>query len=123
MVAVRRKRVLVPPERQKTSYQPRLDHVMLVMSHQVRIATLEFLSHSRLMGDALQPFSSIQRGIASKKNHVSTSDLDYHLKALIKALLIEKITNGDESAGYMLTEKGRLLVEKYLEMKNIQIEA
>ncbi|MEX2680604.1 MAG: hypothetical protein Q6373_003340 [Candidatus Sigynarchaeota archaeon] len=123
MVAVRRKRLLVPPDRHKGTYQPQVDHILLIISHRVRAATLEFLNHARLMGEALQPFSAIQHAIDSKKNSISTSDLDYHLKELKKALLIEQLvtTNGNKTAGYMLTDKGRAFVEKYLEMKNIQI--
>jgi DNA-binding PadR family transcriptional regulator len=73
------------------------------------------------MGEALQPFSAIQHAIESKKNRLSTSDLDYHLKELKKAQLIEQLANGNKTAGYMLTENGRAFVEKYLEMKNIQV--
>ncbi len=123
MVAVRRKRLLVPPDRHKGSYQPQVDHILLIISHPVRAATLEFLNHARLMGEALQPFSAIQHAIESKKNRLSTSDLDYHLKELRKARLIEQLVaaNGNKTAGYLLTENGRAFVEKYLEMKNIQV--
>ncbi|MBN2150760.1 MAG: helix-turn-helix transcriptional regulator [Candidatus Lokiarchaeota archaeon] len=121
MVATRRKRLLVPTDRHKGFYQPQVDHILLILSHPVRAATMEFLSHARLMGEALQPFSNIQHAIDSKKNRLSTSDLDYHLKELKKALLIEQLVNGNKTAGYLLTEKGIALVEKYLEMKNIQV--
>ncbi len=105
-VVRRRKRVLVPPDRPKASYQPQLDHVILIMAHPVRAAALEFLNHARILGDALQSFSGIQHAIDSKKNHLSTSDLDYHLKELKKAQLIEQMANGNKTAGYLLTEKG-----------------
>ncbi len=121
-VVRRRKRVLVPPDRPKASYQPQLDHVILIMAHPVRAAALEFLNHARILGDALQSFSGIQHAIDSKKNHLSTSDLDYHLKELKKAQLIEQMANGNKTAGYLLTEKGLMLVEKYLEMKHIHVE-
>ena len=121
MVAARRKRLLVPPGRDKGSYQPQIDHILLIISHPVRAAALEFLQHARLLGEALQPFSAIQHAIDSRKNRLSTSDLDYHLKELKKALLIEQLTNGNKTAGYLLTEKGSVFVEKYMELKNIQI--
>lgn len=119
----RRKRVLVQaPDRSKTTFQPQIDHIMLIMAHPLRVATLEFLNRARKMGEALQPFSNIQHALESKNKRLSTSDLDYHLKELKKAAFIEQMSNGERSAGYLLTEKGRKIVELYFEMKDIHIE-
>jgi DNA-binding PadR family transcriptional regulator len=125
VVRGKRKRVLVNMDRQqKASYQPQLDHIMLIMGHALRRAALEFLNHARQMGEALQTFSSIQHALDSKNKRLSTSDLDYHLKELKKATFIEQMTTtGGKTSGYLLTEKGRQLTEKYLEMKNIKVDA
>ena len=83
---------------------------------------MKFLLRVKKNGAPEQSFTNILHGLESTNPHISTSDLDYHLKELKKVKFIDHLNAGEKNAVYMLAELGEKLVDVYFTIEGMHDE-